>query len=195
MGTELLPDFIRENYEVHEWKHACAILAGDFRNEWQDIIDVLTQFRLRRSWITVGGGAKSKVSAHIDQALYDRGWFEKKFDTEILIDQTAVQSPTHLVDCFKNRVALEIEWNNKDPFYDRDLNNFRLLFDLRAVSVGVMITRTDALQNIFKALGRGESYGASTTHMRKLLPRVLGGGGGGCPLLVFGISPSLYVED
>ena len=166
MGTELLPEFVRQNYEVHEWKHACAILAGDFPNEWKDICDVLSEFRLLRSWITVGGGAKSKVSAHIDRALYDRGWIEKKFDTEILIDQTAVQSPTHLVDCFKNRVALEIEWNNKDPFYDRDLNNFRLLFDLRAVSVGVVITRTDALQTIFRQLGRGESYGASTTHMR-----------------------------
>ena len=34
------------------------------------------------------------------------------------------------------RLALEIEWNNKDPFFDRDLNNFRLLFDLRAIQVG-----------------------------------------------------------
>ena len=95
----------------------------------------------------------------------------------------------------RRRVALEIEWNNKDPFYDRDLNNFRLLFDLRAISVGVIITRCDDLQDIFNDLGRGTSYGASTTHMSKLLPRIEGGGGAGCPLLVFGISKSLYVED
>jgi hypothetical protein len=31
--------------------------------------------------------------------------------------------------------------------------------------------------------------------MRKLLPKVEGGGAGGCPLLVFGISAKLYVED
>jgi hypothetical protein len=31
--------------------------------------------------------------------------------------------------------------------------------------------------------------------MSKLLPLVLGGGGGGCPLLVFGISRSLYLKD
>ena len=119
MGTELLPQFIRENYEVHEWKHACAILAHDFPDEWQDICDVLSAFRLQRSWITVGGGRKSKVSESIDAALYGKGWIEKKFDTEILIDQTAIESPTHQIDCFRNRVALEIEWNNKDPFYDR----------------------------------------------------------------------------
>jgi hypothetical protein len=71
----------------------------------------------------------------------------------------------------------------------------RRAFDLRAVSVGVILTRSDALQQIFKELGRGTSYGASTTHMSKLLPRIEGGGGAGCPLLVFGIRPSLYVDD
>jgi hypothetical protein len=33
MTTDLLPSFIREHYEVHEWKHACAILAQDFPQE------------------------------------------------------------------------------------------------------------------------------------------------------------------
>jgi hypothetical protein len=112
-----------------------------------------------------------------------------------MVDEQSMDAPTHKVDCFKNRVALEIEWNNKDPFYDRDLNNFRLLFDLRAISVGVIITRCDELQDLFKALGRGASYGASTTHMSKLLPRIEGGSGAGCPLLVIGISKKLYVED
>jgi len=83
-----------------------------------------------------------------------------------------METPTHKVDCFKNRVALEIEWNNKDPFYDRDLNNFRLLFDLRAISVGVIITRCSELQTIFNRLGKGSSYGNSTTHLAKLLPRI-----------------------
>jgi hypothetical protein len=92
-------------------------------------------------------------------------------------------------------VAVEIEWNNKDPFFDRDLNNFRLLFDLRVVSVGVIITRGDALQDLFDKLGRGKSYGASTTHLSKLLPRLRGGGGGGCPVLIFGITQARYVED
>lgn len=195
MGTELLPAFLRENYEIHEWKHAAAILKGDFPEQWQDVIDVLTDFRLHRSWITVGGGRKSKVSEAIDSALYARQWEEKQFKTEIVVDGHATQSPTHQIDCFKNRVALEIEWNNKDPFFDRDLNNFRLLFELRAVSVGVIITRCDNLQEIFAELGRGSSYGASTTHMSKLLPRIDGGGGGGCPILVFGITKKLYIED
>jgi len=192
---ELLPEIIRTNYEVHEWKHACAILNNDFPAEWADLVDVLAGFRWYRSWVSVGGGSKSRVSEAIDSELYKRGWVEKKFDTEILVDGNKLESPTHSVDCFKNRVALEIEWNNKDPFFDRDLNNFRLLFELRAVSVGIIITRCDDLQNVFKGIGRGSSYGASTTHMSKLLPRIAGGGGGGCPLLVFGITKSLYIED
>lgn len=195
MSIELVPEFIRNHYEVHEWKHACAVLHEDFPREWNDIMSVLREFRLRKSWITRRGGRKSRAAAYIDGYLYERGWQEREFSTQVVVDDVSMDSPTHKVDCFRNRVALEVEWNNKDPFYDRDLNNFRLLFDLRAVSVGVIITRRDNLQDIFNELNRGSSYGASTTHMSKLLPRIEGGGGGGCPLLVFGISKRLYVED
>lgn len=195
MGTDLLPEFIREYYEVHEYKHALAILKEDFPAEWADILAVLEQFRLKKSWIVNPGGSKSGVSKAIDSFLYTHGWVEKEFATQVVVDAQIMDTPTHKIDCFRNRVALEIEWNNKDPFYDRDLNNFRLLFDLRAISVGVIITRCDALQEIFNDLGRGSSYGASTTHLSKLLPRIEGGSGGGCPLLVLGISAKLYEED
>ncbi len=30
MLIDRLPDFIRESYECHEWKHASAILSQDF---------------------------------------------------------------------------------------------------------------------------------------------------------------------
>jgi hypothetical protein len=123
------------------------------------------------------------------------GWIEKQFDTRIVVDNVEYHTPTHKVDCYKNRVALEVEWNNKDPFYDRDLNNFRLLFDLRAIDLGVIVTRCTPLQAIFNALGKGASYGNSTTHLDKLIPRLSGGGGGGCPVVVFGIKSEAYVDD
>jgi len=68
------------------------------------------------------------------------------------------------------------------------------LFDLHAVDVGVIITRCSELQQVFNRLGKGASYGASTTHMDKLTPRLDGGGGGGCPVAVFGIREIAYVD-
>lgn len=195
MGTELLPEFIRRNYEVHEWKHACAILQTDFPREWEDIVAVLSEFRLRKTWLTQPGGRKSKIPQFIDGRFYERGWEERDFATQVVVDDVVTETPTHKIDCYRNRVALEIEWNNKDTFFDRDLNNFRLLFGLQAVSVGVIVTRCDELQPIFNDLGRGRTFASSTTHISKLLPKIEGGGGGGCPVLVFGITPRLYVED
>lgn len=192
---EPIPKFLRDHYEIHHYRHALAILRTDFPNEWSDIVRVLSGFRLRRSDIATPGGSKSAIAASIDEALTARGWVEKGFETQIVVDGVASDSPTHKVDCFKNRVGLEIEWNNKDPFFDRDLNNFRLLFELRTLSVGVIVTRCDHLQQIFNRLSRGSSFGQATTHMSKLIPRIEGGGGGGCPILVFGISKALYVED
>lgn len=184
-----LPEFVRNHYQVEEWKHASAILATDFGAEWRDLIQVLSEFRLLRSEVQAPGRGRSPVSIRLDGAFYHRDWKEKGFQTKVVVDDVTSETPTHKVDCFKNRVAVEIEWNNKTEFYDRDLNNFRLLFDLRAVSVGVIITRCTHLNDMFAKLG------ASTTHMDKLLPRVYGGSGGGCPILVFGISGKLYVDD
>ncbi len=192
VGLELLPPFIREHYAVHEWRHAAAVLHTDFPNEWQNLCDVLVGFRLRRSHIAVAGGAKSSVSGSLDSAFEALGWQEKKFDTEIRVDSIGYESPTHKVDCYKNGVGLEIEWNNKTEFYDRDLNNFRLLFELRVINVGIIITRCDELQEIFESLNRGSSYGNSTTILSKLLRKMAGGSGGGCPVLAFGITKKLY---
>lgn len=193
MPITALPKVIRDRFEIYEWRHATAILETDFPAEWTDLCEVLPKFRLLKSFISKGGGNKSEISKWFDANLNAaKGWAEKEFDTSVVVDGVKTSSPTHSVDCFKNRVALEIEWNNKDPFYDRDLNNFRLLFDLRVVSVGIIVTRSDTLQAIFNGLGRGSSYGQSTTHMRKLLPKIEGGGAGGCPILVFGIKDVLY---
>lgn len=163
--------------------------------EWNDILAVLRAFKLLRSDILQPGGRKSPIADKLDGHFYKLGWKEKGFKTKIVVDEAEYDTPTHKVDCYKNRVALEVEWNNKDPFYDRDLNNFRLLFELRAIDAGVIITRCTELQKIFNRLGRGKSFGNSTTHMAKLLPRIDGGGGGGCPVVVFGIRDTAYVED
>jgi hypothetical protein len=116
----LLPKFIRAHYEVHEWKHACAVLKNDFPNEWKDIIEVLTAFRLRRGDAAAPGGGKSPVAATLDHAFLERGWVEKPFDTRVVVDKVEHENPTHRIDCYKNRVALEVEWN--EPLANRSLS-------------------------------------------------------------------------
>ncbi len=191
----LVPKDLRKLYHVHEWRNAAGVLKTACPDEWADIVNILRKFRLLRSEIVTEGGNRSPISRRLDSAFYGRGWHEKDFATAIVVDEQRLESPTHAVDCFKGGVALEIEWNNKDPFFDRDLNNFRLLFELRAIDAGVIVTRGSELQQIFNTLGKGSSYGRATTHHEKLVPRLDGGGGGGCPVLTFAISDKLYVDD
>jgi hypothetical protein len=137
----LVPDDLRERYHVKEWRNAAGVLSTACPKEWKDVQEVLREFKLLKSEVRVGGGNRSLVSRRIDEALYARGWVEKNFKTLIIVDSNQIDSPTHSVDCFRGGVAVEMEWNNKDPFFDRDLNNFRLLFDLRAIQVGIIVTR------------------------------------------------------
>ena len=191
----LVPNYIRTAYLVREWRNAAGILATACPREWSDILTVLKSFRLLRSGIEAPGKNRSPISRQIEGAFHGRGWLEKKFATSVRLDDREFEYPTHSVDCFRGRVALEIEWNNQDTFFDRDLNTFRRLFDLRAIDVGVIITRSSELQKIFNRLGKGTSYGPSTTHHGKLWPRLDGGSGGGCPVLTFAITPAFYVDD
>jgi hypothetical protein len=192
---DLHPKFIREHYEVKEWRHACAILKTDFPEQWEDITTVLSGFRLKTSAIMAPGGSKSDISKQLDGALTKRGWKEVEFNAKMIVEDETLETRTHKIDCYKNRVGLEIEWNSKDQTFDRDLRNYRFLFDINRLSVGVIVTRTDELQALFKELKQGAKYGAATTHMSKLLPRMTAGAAGGCPILVFGISRKLYVEE
>lgn len=112
----------------------------------------------------------------------------------------------HKIDYVKGRVAFDLEWNSKDQTFDRDLYALRAFHECGLISVGVMVTRSEKLNPVFEvvpqlnkageAIGRTvrAKYGASTTWMGKLLYRLNAGRHGGCPVLVFGITPKL-IED
>lgn len=192
MGLELVPPALRQKYRFKDCRHACAILQADFPDEFRDLLGCLRDFTLRKSHILTPGGGRSPISTGIDRFFQQRGWSPKSFDVSIIVDGLASPTPTHKIDNYKNHVGIEVEWNNKTEFYDRDLNNFRLLHELRIVAVGVIITRQSELQRLFDELGKGKSYGPSTTHWDKLIPKVNGGGAGGCPLLLIGMGCECY---
>jgi len=194
MKPGMIPADLATRYRFQEWNHAAAILAGDFPEQWEQIIGCLRAFCLKKSAIIVGGGGRSQIPRQIDGYLNALGWSERQFDVGIRVDGAEIEVPTHKIDNFKDGVGVEVEWNNKTEFYDRDLNNFRLLHQLRVLSVGIIITRVSELQELFDEIGIGHKYGPSTTHWDKLLPKINGGGAGGCPVLAVGITRACYDE-
>ena len=185
-------DFISNNFEIHEYGNASAILRHDYPNEFQDIQSSLNNFTLNKSHLVVSGGGKSKIPTMIESPLLGNGWSEKNFNISIKLDGEERKIETHKIDCFKNKIGFEVEWNNKTEFYDRDLNNFRVLHSMGALNVGIIITRCDELDEIFKVLKIYTKYGSSSTILSKLLSKINSGALGGCPLIVFGIKKNLY---
>lgn len=98
------------------------------------------------------GGGESKGTQRLRRALALHGWRKVCFEIKKTINGIERESISHEVDHVRefagnNLVALEIEWNNKDPFFDRDLENFKRLHAEGAISVGVIITRGSSLQD------------------------------------------------
>ena len=99
----------------------------------------------------------------------------------------------HNIDFLKNRVAFDLEWNSKDQTFDRDLLAMRTYFDCGLIDVGVIVTRAEELNEVFKQVidEKGQplmkKYGASTTWIGKLIYRLNSRRNGGCPILAVGI--------
>lgn len=194
---EHIPEDIRELYEVHDFKHAAAILAVEFPSEFEEIIDSLRKFKISTNDIIEAGGSESHMPKILSEILRPLGWKEKNLAAELKVYEvkgksselrSTINHGSHKVDYLKGRVAFDFEWNSKDQTFDRDLYAFRAFFEYNAISVGVLVTRSTELDALFKELGVKRKYGASTTQMGKLLPRLEAGRNGGCPVLVFGIT-------
>ena len=86
-----------------------------------------------------------------------------------------------------------MEWNSKDQTFDRDLLAMRTYFDCGLIDVGIIVTRSKSLDDVFKDIKDDNGkvlmrkYGASTTWMGKLLYRLDSRRNGGCPILAVGI--------
>jgi len=101
------------------------------------------------------GGGEAKGTRRMRRALNDLEWKKVNFEIKKIINGVEKESISHEVDHVKSftgdfdgnkSVALEIEWNNKDPFFDRDLENFKRLHAEGAISVGIIVTRGASLQ-------------------------------------------------
>ncbi|MBF0128908.1 MAG: hypothetical protein HQL33_02835 [Alphaproteobacteria bacterium] len=189
-----IPKDIASIYEIHDHHHAAAVLATEFSSEFGELLDGLRQFRITTADITTAGGNESNIPKLVSAIFRPMGWVEKRMQAEIIVDGKPVRSDTHLVDYVKGRIAFDVEWNSKDQTFDRDLFAFRSFHEFGKISAGVLLTRSEELNTIFAALDVKTKYGASTTWMGKLLPRLSAGRGGGCPILVFGITPRLVTD-
>jgi hypothetical protein len=193
-------------------RYADVILAGAFPARLTQLTRSLDGFRISVDELRAGGGGRTVFVGRFDDSLraqLDDGrrlvWGKRNitivkrlgFDEDV---REIARVRGHEIDMFGvgegdsfPGLAVEMEWNNKDPFYDRDLNNFAALHREGAIAVGVIVTRGPRLQELIGPVIRskqaGFKYGQSTTHWRKLIPRVNLGGGGECPLLLVGIEP------
>lgn len=142
-------------YDVLAKNHALAILTQDFPAELNELVEVLASFRIGLSEIIGGGGGEAAFTQRLRRALAQAGWPKHVFHIQTIVDGEEREGISHEIDHVRRAangtLALEIEWNNKDPFYDRDLENFQRLHAQSAVSVGLIVTRGASLQRAFKA--------------------------------------------
>lgn len=197
-----------EKYEFFDYGHALEILHESFNVEWNEIQDSLEKFVVTSSDIIKSGGNESPIPKKFDDVLYPYGWREIRISGDLIVKKYPRKATQrrgkfsdepfetetiigyidgHNIDFLKNHVAFDLEWNSKDQTFDRDLLAMRTYFDCGLIDVGIIVTRSEELNDVFKELNVISKYGASTTWMGKLLYRLDSRRNGGCPILAVGI--------
>ena len=187
----LIPEEIKECYELYNYNHAAEILSQAYPLEYAELMNALGSFSLSVSDIITGGGSESAIPKTLSSELHPLDWQEVKITGDLLI-KLHRRNPSqvtehriedfiagHNIDYVKNKVAVDLEWNSKDQTFDRDLYAFRTFYECGIIACGILITRSESLNEVFRSLNIMKKYGASTTWMGKLLPRIRSGRHGG----------------
>jgi hypothetical protein len=150
-------DSLRDNgFQVEFHSHAQAILSVDFPEVAEQLEQLLLAATIPIGELIGSGGGETKGTQRLRRALYDHGWRKHNFEVTRTIDGVARESISHEVDHIAKFdagiVALEIEWNNKDPFFDRDLENYKRLHADGAISLGIIITRGSTMQDEMRTM-------------------------------------------
>ena len=205
---------IQQRFEFINYGHALEILTLACKDEWEDLLDLFLNLKLSKEDILKAGGNESEIPKKFDDILYPKNWKEIKISGDLHVNlyqrfnsksKTFSDEPSstkvikgfidgHNIDFIKGKVAFDLEWNSKDQTFDRDLLAMRTYFECGIIDVGVIVTRSEELTDIFKELNVNKKYGASTTHMNKLLYRLDSRRNGGCPILAVGIKKPVIEE-
>jgi len=227
-----IPADIRAKYEVYSFRHAAVILSESRKAELDELLNALRLFTITKTMIRTAGGNESDIPKLLSGSLRPAGWHETIIQGDLLVkmlwkEQVGLRKGKavfekrekeirrlkfidgHKIDYVKNKVAFDLEWNSKDQTFDRDLYAFNAFSQCGLIDVGVLLTRSESLNAVFRALGPAlkkdgsidykspgvprttyEKYGASTTWMGKLMYRLNAGRNGACPVLAIGIKPA-----
>jgi hypothetical protein len=137
-------------YEIYFTRFADSIINDHFGQAKQELAEILQTFLIDERQVIEGGGGLSTITQALGNLLKQKEWRKAKIESTHQVAGRVLTSESHEVDHYKSfekgNIGLEIEWNNKDPFYDRDLENFRKLHQIGELSLGIIITRGKSLQ-------------------------------------------------
>jgi len=145
---------VQAGFEIQFTNHAQAILEHDFSELIDELESALIELRLPITEIIGGGGGEAKMTQRLRRKLADVSWLKHNFEMRKIVDGVEKESISHEIDHVRRSeagtVAFEIEWNNKDPFFDRDLENFKRLHAEGAISLGGIVTRGSEMQTTMR---------------------------------------------
>ena len=173
----LIPGSIADKYEFYNFNSALEILTQSYPEEFAELVQTLERFEIRLDDILEKGGNESNIPKKLSELLRSLDWREMEISGDLVVRllegkkrkevyrEFALKEfiSGHQIDYVKGNVAIDMEWNSKDQTFDRDLYAFRTFYECGVITCGVIITRSEGMNQIFSCLGSDvkKKYGAS----------------------------------
>lgn len=146
-----------------------SIIKNEHPLVYKNILKVIKAFAIQDSEILAPGGNESVITQRLKKEFLNLKWhveviahklnhFEVQQGKDIIKDyagkpfKIVSEALSHKMDAFHNdkygNVALEIEWNTRKEFLERDITAFQSLYENGYIDAAIVIIKDEELQKV-----------------------------------------------
>jgi len=168
MDNGIFSKIIEKDWEVSDINNGLLVANLQFCEEFEILDRILAGIEIDvENHIIKRGGGQADQTLELTSKFLEQGWQKENVTIRNKIsfssgrDSRISDSTSHEIDHFIRGnndllAALEIEWNNKDEFYDRDFQATRRLYESHVIELGIIVTRGPQLEECI--VGKIDEY-------------------------------------
>jgi len=146
----------KKGWEIEDKDNALLIAGSYFKKEFKELDDALSKFTIPVTDFIRSGGNQAEPTKRLKKIVDSFDWGKNNVESETKVvfsdkslEPITTKAVSHEIDHLgtdsrkERKFSLEIEWNNKDEFFDRDFAAVKGLYEMGVIEFGIIILKGD----------------------------------------------------
>tara|TARA_B100000579_G_C22689646_1_gene784361 strand:- start:13 stop:807 length:795 start_codon:yes stop_codon:yes gene_type:complete len=154
VNEEIFQKISSKGWDILDKDNALLVGKSCFKEEFENLDNALSDFEIPVTDFIRSGGGLAEPTKRLTNIVNSFHWKKNNVTSETKVtfsdkslDPIQTNAISHEIDHVgfdskKNKkFALEIEWSNKDEFFDRDFSAMKGLYNIGAIELGIVILK------------------------------------------------------